>query len=54
MRELEAELWCATCKIDYAKVFRVERGPAVWEHEKEPATAPSYCTVCTRVIERKR
>ena len=53
MSDLEAELWCASCKIFYAKVFRVQRGPSIWEHEKKPADAPSRCTVCERVIERK-
>ena len=52
-REHEADLWCPKCETLYARVFRIERGPAVWEHEQEPSDAPKYCPDCRVPIERK-
>lgn len=52
MKELEAEIWCPKCHTPYAQVFRVQRGNGVWEHEKEPAQAPSICSLCSTVLER--
>jgi len=53
MRMIEAELWCPTCHTLYAQIFRVQRNETVWEHEKVPADAPSVCTRCETVLERR-
>lgn len=51
-KEFECEIWCPQCHTLYAQVFRVERSGGHWEHVKEPASAPSICTLCATVLER--
>lgn len=53
-RELECEIWCRPCGTSYAQVFRVMTRDGVWENVKEPATAPSVCTLCGSLLERRR
>lgn len=51
-RELECEIWCPKCHTLYAQVFRVHTAAGHWEHEKEPSSSPSACTLCHTVLER--
>lgn len=51
-REFECEIWCPSCHTLYAQVFRIPTGNGLWEHVKEPASAPSACTRCGTVLER--
>lgn len=53
MKEIEAELWCPRCKLDYAKIWRIQTRDGMWEHRREPAVVPPNCTVCNDVIVRR-
>ena len=53
MKVQEAELWCPRCHAYYAQIFRVEEGPGIWRHQREPENVPTKCTACNVVIERK-
>lgn len=52
LKEFECEIGCKACGTLYAQVFRVQTREGVWENMKEPAPAPSVCTVCGNLLER--
>ena len=52
-RELDAEVYCPTCKHLYGSIFRVQVGETHWKHETVPATIPKYCGICECPTERK-
>lgn len=54
-RELEAIIWCPSCKEDKYTVFRVPTGNSgIYHHETEPPDSAAYrCDVCNAVLERK-
>lgn len=53
MKEFECDIWCPTCKLYYAKVYRIEHGPGMYKFEREPENVAQKCTVCYSVLVRK-
>jgi hypothetical protein len=52
-RELEAEVYCPSCKHLYGTIFRVQVNQGHWAHETHPGTIPKYCGICECPTERK-
>ncbi len=52
-KELEAELWCPSCRHVYAVLYRVQVREGIWENQTEPKAFTNYCGICEIGLERK-
>lgn len=54
-RELDCIVWCATCKVEKYRVYRVPTGSeGVYRNETDPAGAVGkVCEVCDGLLTRK-
>lgn len=53
-KQLEATVWCPSCKLEKGRVFRVPAGnEGIYENVTEPRNLPESCD-CGTNLERKR
>ena len=53
MMELEAKVWCPSCKVDKFEIYRKKLREGVYEHVTEPVnTHAKTCNTCGKNLER--